>query len=62
MDSDGNNKNRLTYLDDMEHPEYIKSPTGAAAGEITWSPDGKKIIFQVFYDGIKSRLYILAFQ
>ena len=38
------------------------SPTGAAAGEITWSPDGKKIIFQVFYDGIKSRLYILAFQ
>lgn len=48
MDSDGSNKKRITFLNDPKHEHYIKRRSGGvAAGELTWSPDGKKVVFHV---------------
>ncbi|HEC95255.1 MAG TPA: hypothetical protein ENI45_04745, partial [Thermoplasmatales archaeon] len=49
MDANGGNKTRLTYFSDPNHPEYDRY--GKHCTEITWSPDGKNIVF-----GHESRL------
>lgn len=43
MNSDGSDKTRLTYFTDPNYPEYDKYTTHCS--EITWSPDGKRIVF-----------------
>ena len=43
MEADGSNKIRLTYFTNLSYPEYDKYAKHCA--EITWSPDGKNIVF-----------------
>ncbi len=43
MDADGANKKRLTYFTDPDHDEY--DPIARQITEITWSPDGKRVVF-----------------
>lgn len=42
MDADGSNKQRLTYFNDPEAPEYIGKPVIVA--QCAFSPDGKNLI------------------
>ena len=44
MDSDGSNKERLTYFNEPGHHEYIGP---AISADSSWSPDGKKIAVSV---------------
>lgn len=45
MDSDGSNKERLTYFNEPGHDEYTGHP--AIAADSSWSPDGKRIAVSV---------------
>jgi len=45
MDSDGSNKERLTYFNEPGHHEYIGRP--AISADSSWSPDGKRIAVSV---------------
>lgn len=42
MDPDGGNKRQLTHFNDPGSPEYI--PSGATAGDSSWSPDSKSVM------------------
>jgi len=50
MNVDGTEKKRLTYFNDPSAPEYLGR---VAAGDSTFSPDGKEIFVYVIYDGKK---------
>lgn len=43
MNSDGSNKQRLTYFNDPYAPEYMPIAGGVVAADSSFSPDGKKI-------------------
>ena len=44
MDSDGSNKQRLTYFNDANHPEYISA--GAIAADSTWVTNNRFVGFR----------------
>jgi Tol biopolymer transport system component len=43
MNVDGTNKVRLTYFTEPDHPDY--DPIARQITELSWSPDGKQIVF-----------------
>lgn len=44
MNTDGSNKQRLTYFNDPTAPEHIFLEGGIVSKDNNWSPDGKKIV------------------
>ncbi len=53
MNPDGSDKQRLTYFNDPNSPEYI--PRGVAAADVSWSPDGSRIVAYVIEDPIQGK-------
>jgi len=47
MNSDGSNKQRLTYFNNPDASEYISIPDGVVAADSSWGPDGTKIVVYV---------------
>lgn len=66
MNADGSNKVRLTYFTDPNHSEY--DLIARQITEITWSPDGKSVVFghvsreERGSPHIPSTLYLLTFE
>ncbi|NAT11258.1 hypothetical protein C4E22_06950 [ANME-1 cluster archaeon AG-394-G06] len=66
MDAEGGNKIRLTYFAEPNHNEY--DPIGRQITEMTWSPDGKNVVFGHVSDEkrgsphLPSTLYKLTFK
>lgn len=66
MDMDGANKKRLTHFTDPDHDEY--DPIARQITEITWSPDGKCVVFghvsqeERGSPHLPSALYLLTFE
>jgi Tol biopolymer transport system component len=45
MDSDGQNKERLTYFNDPRAPEYVRG--GVVTADYSWSPDGTQLAAKI---------------
>lgn len=63
MNTDGSNKERLTYFNEQGHPEYIG--TRSIVSDIAWSPENDKIIATLAYEtdtlnhSLKSKILML---
>ena len=55
MDSDGSNKERLTYFNTEGHPEY-RNGRRCVISDSSWGPDGKSIVALLAYEGWFGRL------
>jgi len=58
MNSDGNNKIRLTYFTDPKHKEY--DPNARQITESDWTPDGRSIVFGHVSSETKGGVHIFS--
>jgi len=66
MDADGSNKQRLTYFNEPGYAEYMDGKR-CIVSDISWSPDGKRIITLVAYEGqgfagLKAKIVIVELE
>ena len=66
MDVDGSNKQRLTYFNEPGYPEYMGG-TRCVVSDISWSPDGDRIVVLVAYEGegfagLKAKIVIMELE
>ena len=66
MDADGSNKQRLTYFNEPGYPEYMGG-TRCVVSDISWSPDGDRIVVLVAYEGegfagLKAKIVIMELE
>ena len=54
MNSDGSDKQRITYFNEPGYPEYMGGRR-VVVSDSSWSPDGKKIVACVAYSSIENR-------
>ena len=61
MNSDGSNKERLTYFNDPDHPHYISG--GVIAADSSWSPDGTRLTAYLIlsFRPTKGRIVMIEF-
>lgn len=53
MNTDGSNRQRLTFFNERGYPEYIRGRT--VVSDSAWSPDGKTLIVTVAYGSLFSK-------